>query len=272
MIEKETIKGLECCLDEKVEKCDECPYCVDTIMCKRRELLEDIFNLINQKQELLEAAIAGQETLQKALTDKDRIIKRLNDEKVQLIRAFSECQTEAARVLVEKDKEIERLKNELFCLANERDSIASRNGTGELKMRDFLFRGKRKDNGEWVTGFYVHYDDTKDNHKDDCDYIVGIHTGEHFPFFEVLPETIGQYTGKTDKNGKKIFEGDIVKTDKFSEPNKQYIIKYDLQFGAFIGQDRYNCYFVTFDGDSDEFEVIGNIHDNPKLLKGGDEE
>ena len=145
-------------------------------------------------------------------------------------------------------------------------------GIGVLKMRDYLFRGKRTDNGEWVEGFYVHYDDTKDNHKDDCDYIVGIHTGEHFPFFEVIPETVGQYTGLTDKNGKKIFEGDIVKTDKFSEPNKQYIIKYDLQFGAFIGQDRYNCYFVTFDGDSDEFEVIGNIHDNPKLLKGGDEE
>ena len=139
-------------------------------------------------------------------------------------------------------------------------------------MREILFRGKRIDNCEWVTGFYVRYDDTKDNHKDDCDYIVGIHTGEHFPFFEVIPETVGQYTGLTDKNGKKIFEGDIVKTDKFSEPNKQYIIKYDLQFGAFIGQDRYNCYFVTFDGDSDEFEVIGNIYDNPELLKGGEEE
>jgi len=70
-----------------------------------------------------------------------------------------------------------------------------------------------------------------------------------------------------DKNGKKIFEGDILKTDKFSEPNKQYIVKFDLQFGAFIGQDKYNTYFVTFDGDSDQFEVIGNIFDNPELLE-----
>ena len=79
MIEKDTIKGLECCLDEKVEKCDECPYCVDTIMCKRRELLEDTFNLINHKQELLDAAIAGQETLQKALAEKEREIERLKN-------------------------------------------------------------------------------------------------------------------------------------------------------------------------------------------------
>jgi uncharacterized phage protein (TIGR01671 family) len=83
----------------------------------------------------------------------------------------------------------------------------------------------------------------------------------------VIPETVGQYTGLTDKNGKKIFEGDIVKTNKFNEPNKKYIIKYALQFGAFIGEDKYHMYFTTFDGDSDQFEVIGNIHDNPELLE-----
>lgn len=97
MIEKDTIKGLECCLDEKIEKCDECPYCVDIIMCKRRELLEDTFNLINHKQELLEAAIAGQETLQKALAKKEKEIERLTAEKEQLIKIFGECQTEAVK-------------------------------------------------------------------------------------------------------------------------------------------------------------------------------
>ena len=126
--------------------------------------------------------------------------------------------------------------------------------------REILFRGKRIDNGEWVEGYFVnlwlmHYQ----KHQP-------IITDNNAVSYDVDPSTVGQYTGLTDKNGKKIFEGDIVKTDKFSEPNKQYIIKYDLQFGAFIGQDRYNLYFVTFDGDSDEFEVIGNIHDNPELL------
>ena len=134
-----------------------------------------------------------------------------------------------------------------------------------MAIRDIIFRGKRIDNGEWVEGYFVnlwlmHYQ----KHQP-------IITDNNAVSYDVDPSTVGQYTGLCDKNGKKIFEGDIVKTDKFSEPNKQYIIKYDLQFGAFIGQDRYNLYFVTFDGDSGEFEVIGNIHDNPELLKGFNE-
>ena len=131
-------------------------------------------------------------------------------------------------------------------------------------MREILFRGKRTINGDWVYGDFVHGNERKSLR--DSIFVYDSET-QYFNDYEINPSTLGQYTGLTDKNGKRIFEGDIVKTDKFSEPNKQYIIKYDLQFGAFIGQDRYNVYFVTFDGDSGEFEVIGNVTDNPDLLE-----
>ena len=151
-------------------------------------------------------------------------------------------------------------------------------------MREILFRGKNTDTGRWYEGQYIHLHKTTYCFKEDYDRNPDndIHQivfeemtdwglpNRHFRA-DVLPETVGQYTGLTDKNGKKIFEGDIVKTNKFNEPNKKYIIKFDLQFGAFIGQDKYNMYFTTFDGDSDQFEVIGNIHDNPELMKGGEE-
>ena len=131
-------------------------------------------------------------------------------------------------------------------------------------MREILFRGKRTINGDWVYGYFVRGNERKSLR--DSIFVYDSET-QSFNDYEINQSTLGQYTGLTDKNGKKIFEGDIVKTDKFSEPNKQYIIKYDLQFGAFIGQDRYNVYFVTFDGDSGDFEIIGNIHDNPELLE-----
>ena len=124
-------------------------------------------------------------------------------------------------------------------------------------MREILFRGKT-DKGEWVVGnLMVYYDESAS--------IIESSTSLN-TFHVISPETVGQYTGLTDKNGKKIFEGDIVKTDKFNTPNKLYVIKYDLLLGAFIGEDNGTMYFTTFDGDSELFEIIGNIHDNPELL------
>lgn len=140
-------------------------------------------------------------------------------------------------------------------------------------MREILFRGKRVDNGNWVYGAYCHYDDIEDNGKDDCDYIIQKHNGEHFPFVKVIPSTIGQYTGFIDKNNKKIFEGDIVKV-KYTN-NAEYIeeitvVAYDSKTGGYSPYtwkykcDGCGCNLFVIDN---EVEVIGNIHDNTELLK-----
>ena len=128
-------------------------------------------------------------------------------------------------------------------------------------MREILFRGKRTDNGEWVEGYYYK---AKYCRTDDelCDYITVPHPKEYnepSSHYIVNPETIGQYTGLKDKNGTKIFEGDIVERFWFGEM-RIYQIVYDNGLASFIGQA--GIKFTTFDYDSTEFEVVGNIYDN----------
>ena len=135
-------------------------------------------------------------------------------------------------------------------------------------MREIIFRGKRIDNSEWIEGSLI---------NDDGRCFIAIHpslafgptskdeiNGEtlwgFYPFFEVDPSTIGQYTGLTDKNGKKIFEGDIIFDP---EMKGNYIVEFDE--GGFCAGDMFLQAYISFG----EFscEVIGNIHDNPELLE-----
>lgn len=116
-----------------------------------------------------------------------------------------------------------------------------------------LYKAKRKDTGKWIQGYLFCIWEKA--------YILWGTTNGIPNMVEVDLETVCEGTGLVDKNGVKIFEGDIVKTDKFGEPNKIYVIEYNLLFGAFIGTDGYGMYFVTFDGDSDQFEVIESIHE-----------
>lgn len=129
-------------------------------------------------------------------------------------------------------------------------------------MREILFRGKRFCDGEWVDGS-LFIDEKKDKHEILVGY-VNYRVG-----WEVIPDTVGQFTGLTDKNGKKIFEGDIV----------QYYGTYALEVFIENGHTKIRwfdtvtnseCTELFFGHDEEalgEVEVIGNIHDNPELLE-----
>ena len=134
-------------------------------------------------------------------------------------------------------------------------------------MREILFKAKRLDNGEWVEGYYIGPIGVLDVHE-----ICDVHdiTG---PRVEVDPSTVCQYTGLTDKNGKKIFEGDVLKIAKKSDglgayffPPLEYpvnvMVKWDMCAWMWetLGEDKY---YISFPNAwcHYECEVIGNIHD-----------
>lgn len=150
-------------------------------------------------------------------------------------------------------------------------------------MRDIKFRGKRTDNGEWIEGYYYK---AKYCRTDDelCDYITVPHPKEYnepSSHYIVNPDTIGQYTGLTDKNGKRIFEGDMIKP--FDDEIDKMVVEFRIgQFLLCLYGERgymaeygweesgnYGCFEAEpLSSYGDDIEVIGNIHDNPELLGG----
>lgn len=127
-------------------------------------------------------------------------------------------------------------------------------------MREILFRGKRTDNGEWVQGYICRYGWIgKEKDYIIPDYASALYTAE------IDPETVGQYTGLTDMNGRKIFEGDTVWNSYDEDYGK---VEWDNDMAKFI------ITFPTFTVDfanvyGKELEIVGNVYDNPELLKGG---
>lgn len=129
-------------------------------------------------------------------------------------------------------------------------------------MREILFRGKRADNGEWVYGSPIF----QDNYA-----LIRFWNSEEFNYEEylVMPESITEFTGVADKNGKKIFEGDIIKSCEYDDI---YLVKYcaDDNYPAFdvVPEMNVECNGLSHLHIVEGIEVIGNIHDNPELLKG----
>ena len=132
-------------------------------------------------------------------------------------------------------------------------------------MREILFRGKRTDNGEWVTGTpFIYADRCKmiqavAVHPDFVDE-GNVYYSEGFP---VDTKTVGQFTGLTDKNGKKIFEGDVVEVNHDAYPGVRG--KVFFKNGSFMLKNVSDV--LTLYGFLPWCEVTGNIHDNPELLE-----
>lgn len=128
-------------------------------------------------------------------------------------------------------------------------------------MREIKFRGKRLDNGEWLYGSLV------------------ILNGRYFIFDyanEVDPTTVGEFTGLKDKNGKEIYEGDVIRSPLSEDKTRPHRIFYHTGNAAFMGAlvDRKELCYLRLDQDwiyKFGKEVIGNIHDNPEFLKGGEQ-
>ncbi len=138
-------------------------------------------------------------------------------------------------------------------------------------MREILFRGKRYDDGNWVEGYLIH-DEVCNPHIPYIGYLFDV---DDVDLAEAILGTVGQFTGLTDKNGKKIFEGDIVhilgNQDVEDWKNVDYIALIAFLDGGFCAIDgtveehgfrRYALSRLDF-----SLEVIGNIHDNPELLE-----
>ena len=143
------------------------------------------------------------------------------------------------------------------------------------KMREILFRAKREDIGEWVYGYYVRMPDAASSVH--MMYVPAENPDESNNVFYIDPQTVGQYTGLIDKNGIRIFEGDIVKVDDdFDTFGKMAGEIREVWFkdGGFRLKPKCASSIARGDRgywmeDGADFEVIGNVWDNPELL-GGD--
>lgn len=138
-------------------------------------------------------------------------------------------------------------------------------------MREILFRGKRESDGKWLYGLCA--DDTVCGTDFPCIMPLRLNEYDDDGDWAVLKETVGQYTGLTDRNGTKIFEGDIVEFRRFRDTCSGKIIfnhktaGFEFWWNVLVGAYGEKATHQANMSVSHEINVIGNIYDNPELLK-----
>lgn len=135
-------------------------------------------------------------------------------------------------------------------------------------MREILFRGKRKDNGQWIYGYLIKGKNYLT--EEPVTAIVEL-DATFFPrseiagYEEVIPETVGQWTGLVDCHGVKIFEGDIHGIPRWVVTYCGNVNEgYGMNAGWYVQRDNFECWVEL--ENTEENNIIGNIHDNPELL------
>ena len=129
-------------------------------------------------------------------------------------------------------------------------------------MRKIVFRGKSLRTEKWIQGYLFRCWERA--------YIAWGMVNDNADMKEVDPETVCQYTGLTDKNSRKIFEGDIlrIKTENLSKKDGCFVVEWSEPGSCFVACGK--SYLAHFDNAYEDYrEVIGNIFDNPELLKAG---
>lgn len=160
------------------------------------------------------------------------------------------------------------------------------------EMREIKFKGKRIDNGEWVYGYYakkiVGNFDMRVYNETLNDFIITQFSSGGISHVEVIPETVGQYTGLKDKNGKEIYEGDLIRSNGVKKHLYRIAIGIHqtkgltYHYGIFTNEVKMLCgvhgievksgalCFIPLVPDDDlnikSVEIIGSIYENPELL------